>query len=231
MLETKSRSAALYERALQLMPGGVSRNAVLRKPHPLYVEKGEGCWVTDVEGVRRIDFANNMASLIHGHAHPAIVAAVTAQLRKGSAFTLATEQEIELAEHLIGRTPSFEMIRFVNSGTEAVMSGLKAARAFTGRPRIAKVEGAYHGMYDYAEVSQTAKPHNWGDPEHPASVPVCHGTPQAALDDVVVIPHNDSERAARILDPPSTTWSSFPTTIPSAPPASWTSAATPWPAS
>jgi len=195
-----SPSAALYRRALKVMPGGCSRNTVLRKPHPLYAERGEGCYVTDIEGVKRIDFANNMASLIHGHAHPAMVSAVTEQLTKGTAFTLATEVEIDYAEHLCSRNNGFEKIRFVNSGTEAIMSCLKAARAFTGRAKIAKVEGAYHGLYDYAEVSQTSKPANWGDAEKPASVPVAHGTPASALKDVVVIPFNDVERAIAILD-------------------------------
>ena len=196
----QSQSARLYQRALGVMPGGCSRNTVLRKPHPLYAERGAGCTVTDIEGVERIDFANNMASLIHGHAHPKIVSAVTEQLQRGTAFTLATEVEIRYAEHLCSRNPGFEKMRFVNSGTEAVMSCLKAARAYTGRAKIAKVEGAYHGLYDYAEVSQTARPANWGDLEKPASVPVAHGTPASALADVVVIPFNDVERAIAILD-------------------------------
>ena len=196
----QSSSAALYQRALKVMPGGCSRNTVLRKPHPLYAERGEGCYVTDIESVRRIDFANNMASLIHGHAHPAVVSAITGQLQRGTAFTLATEVEIDYAEHLCSRNPGFEKIRFVNSGTEAVMSCLKAARAYTGRAKIAKVEGAYHGLYDFAEVSQTSKPINWGDEEKPVSVPVAHGTPASALKEVVVIPFNDAERAIAILD-------------------------------
>ena len=119
-----SRSQALYDRAKKIMPGGCSRNTVLRKPHPVYAAYGKGCYVTDIEGVRRIDFSNNMASLIHGHAHPKVVEAVSAQLTRGSAFALATEQEIVYAEHLLGRNPHFEKIRFVNSGTEAVMACL-----------------------------------------------------------------------------------------------------------
>src|SRR5690606_3301497 len=99
---------------------------------PAYAGKGEGCRVTDLEGVSRLDFSNNMASLIHGHAHPAIVEAVTAQLRRGTAFALATEVEVLYAEHLCRRSKGFEKIRFVNSGTEAVMCCLKAARAWTG---------------------------------------------------------------------------------------------------
>ena len=196
---TLSKSAALYERGLKVMPGGCSRNTILRKPHPLYVERGEGCYVTDIEGVKRVDFANNMCSLLHGHAHPEITAAVSAQLAKGTAFTIGTEVEIQYAEHIVNRSASFEKMRFVNSGTEAVMSCLKAARAFTGRSKIAKVEGAYHSLYDYAEVSQTSKPENWGDANNPNSVPVAFGTPQKALDDVVIIPFNETERALKIL--------------------------------
>ena len=150
--------------------------------------------------MRRIDFANNVASLVHGHAHPDIVAAVTEQLKKGSAYTLATEQEVLYAEHMCQRTQAFEKVRFVNSGTEAVMTCLKSARAYTGRSKIAKVEGAYHGIYDYAEVSQAATPDNWGALDEPARTAVVHGTPQSALDEVVVIPFNDTERARAILD-------------------------------
>lgn len=195
-----SHSQRLYERAMRFLPGGVSRNAVLRRPHPFYAASGTGCRVMDIEGVNRIDFANNMASLIHGHAPPAIVEAVTRQLQRGTAFTFATEAEVLFAEHLCGRSASFEKIRFVNSGTEAVMCCLKAARAHTGRAKIAKVEGAYHGIYDYAEVSQTAQPSNWGDPRYPRRVPVCRGTPESALNDVVVMPFNDVEAAVSILD-------------------------------
>jgi glutamate-1-semialdehyde 2,1-aminomutase len=200
MTANSSRSKQLYDRALRVMPGGVSRNTVLRRPHPLYAEKGEGCYLTDIEGNRRIDFANNMASLIHGHAYPPMVEAVTRQLQRGTGFTLATEVEIKLAEHMTSRTKGFDKIRFVNSGTEAIMGCLKAARAFTRRPKIAKVEGAYHGLYDYAEVSQTAQPSNWGDPNHPASLPVAQGTPQSALDEVVVIPFNNVKAALALLD-------------------------------
>jgi glutamate-1-semialdehyde 2,1-aminomutase len=195
-----SLSESLYERALRVLPGGVSRNTVLRQPHPFYAVKGEGCWVTDIEGVRRLDCANNMCSLIHGHAHPAVVEAIDRQLHSGTAFTFATEAEVLYAEHMCARAPGFERIRFVNSGTEAVMSCIKAARAFTGREKIAKVEGAYHGIYDYAEISQTSNPSNWGDIRHPASNPVTRGTPQGVLDDVVVIPFNEPELALAILD-------------------------------
>ncbi len=195
-----TKSEQLFSQAVKVLPGGVSRNTIFRKPQPFYAEKGEGCYVTDVEGVKRIDFANNMASLIHGHAYAPIVEAVSAQLAKGSCFTMATEAEVEYATLLCERVPSFDKIRFVNSGTEAVMAMLKASRAYTGKAKIAKVEGAYHGAYDYAEVSQTSNPSNWGDVDKPSSIPVAVGTPKKALEDVVIIPFNDVDRAIKILD-------------------------------
>ena len=198
--ESKSASRSLYEEALEVLPGGISRNTIYRKPHPDYVSRGEGCRVTDIDGKTRIDFANNMASLMHGHAHPAIVSAVTEQLNRGTAFTMATEAELRFAQHICSRNEGFEKIRFMNSGTEAVMAMIKAARAITGRPKIAKSEGAYHGTYDYAEVSQKSKPENWGSETSPASVPVVQGTPQRALDDVIIIPFNDIDRTIDLLN-------------------------------
>jgi glutamate-1-semialdehyde 2,1-aminomutase len=194
------RSEELFLLAKEFLAGGVSRNTLLREPHPLDVERGIGCRVLDIDGIERIDFANNMASLIHGHAHPAVVEALTEQARRGTAFTMATKIEVEYARHLCGRSPSFARIRFVNSGTEAVMAGMKAARAFTGRPRIAKAEGAYHGSYDYAEVSQAPAPNSWGDRSRPTSVPLAAGTPSGVLQDVVVLPFNDAEAAVKVLD-------------------------------
>lgn len=193
-------SEEIYKKAIEVLPGGVSRNTVFRKPHPHYVAGASGCRITDIDGVERIDFANNMAALIHGHAHPAIVEAVTEQLRKGTAYTMASEIEVIFAELLCNRVEAFEKIRFVNSGTEAVMAMIKAARAYTGKPKFAKAEGAYHGTYDFAEVSQTANPSNWGDINSPNSVPVAFGTPQGVLNDVIVFPFNDIERTLAILD-------------------------------
>jgi len=198
--QATTRSESLFARARKVLAGGVSRNTVLRGPHPPYADFGRGCRITDLDGISRIDFSNNMASLIHGHAFPPIIEAVTAQLQRGSAFMMATEAEVRYAEHLAGRSAAFERLRFVNSGTEALMAALKAARAFTNRAKVAKVEGAYHGGYDYAEVSQEPKPENWGSIDHPNSVPLTHGSPQSALQDVLVMPANDVDRALAILD-------------------------------
>lgn len=194
------KSEELYKQACEVLPGGISRNTIYRKPFPNYAASASGCYISDVDGIKRIDYANNMASLIHGHAHPEVVEAVIQQVQKGTAFTLASEIEVRYAQLLTSRVKGFEKIRFVNSGTEAVMTMIKASRAFTGRPKIAKAEGTYHGTYDFAEVSQTASPANWGDINEPKSVPVAYGTPQGVLDDVVIFPYNDIERTIAILD-------------------------------
>jgi glutamate-1-semialdehyde 2,1-aminomutase len=193
-------SDALFRKALKYLPGGVSRDTVLRSPHPFYAAEGHGCLVTDIEGRQFVDFANNMASLIHGHAFAPIVDAVSAQIRRGTAFTFGTEAEVDFAEHMCSRSPAFQKIRFMNSGSEAVMAAIKAARAFTGRPKIAKVEGAYHGAYDYVEVSQTTGPDQWGPPDRPNPVALAAGTPRGVVDDVIVIPFNNPEVALDLLN-------------------------------
>ncbi len=193
-------SEEIYKQACTVIPGGVSRNTVYRKPNPNYVAGAKGCYVQDIDGTQRIDFANNMAALIHGHAYDPIVEAVTKQLQRGTAYTMATEVEVEFAQLLCDRIDSIEKIRFTNSGTEAVMAMIKASRAFTGRPKIAKAEGAYHGTYDFAEVSQFAGPNEWGSIDKPNSVPLAVGTPQGVLNDVLIFPYNDIERTLKILD-------------------------------
>ena len=138
-------SAALFERASRSLPGGSTRTAIFSAPYPPYMVRGEGIRTWDVDGNEYRDFLGNSTSLILGHAHPEVVAAVQAQVRRGSAFAAPTETEIELAEEIRGRLPSIERLRFTNSGTEATMFAIRAARAFTGRDVLAKFENAYHG--------------------------------------------------------------------------------------
>lgn len=184
-------SRRLFERARKVMPGGNTRTTVFVEPFPIYAARGEGCRVWDVDGNAYYDCINNFTAMIHGYGHPEVTAAVIDQMPHGTAFGAPTESEIELAELLVGRLPSVEQIRFANSGTEAVMMAIKAARAFTGRPKIVKIEGAYHGSYDFAEVSLDSSPANWGD--LPASTPYARGTPRGVLDDVIAVPFNDVE--------------------------------------
>src|ERR1700728_1033687 len=188
--DSSSQSFALNQRARQSLPGGNTRTTVYMKPYPIYAARGLGCRVWDVDGTERIDCINNFTAAIHGYAHPAILRAAEEQLGLGTAFGLPTSSEIELAELLTARVTSVERCRFVNSGTEAVMSAIKAARAYTGRPKIAKCEGAYHGTYDYAEVSLDS-PARKASPAWPESVPYAVGTPRGVTDDVLILPFND----------------------------------------
>ena len=143
-------SRALFERATASFPGGSTRTTIFNLPYPPYMARGEGLRTWDVDGNEYRDFLGNYTSLILGHAHPDVVAAVERQVRLGSAFAAPTEIEVELAEEIRSRLPSVERIRFTNSGTEATMFAIRAARAFTGRPLLAKFERAYHGTHDTA---------------------------------------------------------------------------------
>src|SRR5215211_2365615 len=124
-------SARLAERARRVLPGGDTRTIAFHAPYPLTIARGSGCQLFDADGNKYIDILNNYTSLIHGHAHPAITAAVTEQLAKGTSYATAIESQTRLAEILTERVASVDYIRFTNSGTEAVMNAIRAARAFT----------------------------------------------------------------------------------------------------
>ncbi|OGO51957.1 MAG: hypothetical protein A2Z32_12495 [Chloroflexi bacterium RBG_16_69_14] len=142
------RSRELFERATVSLPGGSTRTTVYTAPYPPYIDSGAGLRIRDVDGNVYRDFLGNYTSLILGHAHPAVVAAVEAQVRRGSAFAAPTETEVELAEEIRRRVPSIERLRFTSSGTEATMFAIRAARAFTGRSLVAKFDHSYHGTHD-----------------------------------------------------------------------------------
>lgn len=199
MMTETSRSAELFGRAQRSIPGGASRATVLTDPHPIYVAEGQGAWITDIDGRRLLDVNNNFTSIIMGHADPVIDAAVRTQLDRGTAYSLATAVEIELAELLCERVDTIDQIRFCNSGTEAVMGAIKAARAFTGRPMIVKVEGSYHGTYDHAEASLDPDPAEWGADDAPKTVAYAAGTPASLRDEVGIIPFNDAAAAAAVI--------------------------------
>lgn len=206
-----SKTEQLRQRALRVMPNGNTRTAVWFEPYPFYVARGKGSHITDVDGRDFLDLTNNLGVLIHGHAHPAVVAAVQRQAELGSCFALPTEGEVDLAELLCDRVPGFERIRFINTGSEAVGLAIKAARAHTGRTKIVKLEGVYHGSYDFAEISNYSSPDNWGN--QPAAVATVPSTPPGVLEEVIVTQANDigmlqqlmaahgSDVAAVLVDP------------------------------
>lgn len=197
--ETQKSSSALHQRAQRVLPGGNTRTTVHHDPYPFYATSGNGATVTTVDGRQQTDFLNNYTSLMHGHADPDINAAVAAQLERGTAFAMPTESEIDLAEILAERIPSVEQTRFANSGTEAVMIAIQAARAYTGRPAIVKFEGSYHGTYDFAAVSTGAPREIW-DADLPPSTPYAKGTPAGVTDNVIVLRYNDIDMAEKVIE-------------------------------
>jgi glutamate-1-semialdehyde 2,1-aminomutase len=198
--DPNSRSAQLFERARQVMPGANTRHMITFAPYIVYADRGEGCRLWDVDGKPYLDWVNNFSSQIHGHGYAPIVEAVQRQLTKLISCILPSESEVELAELLCERMPGVEQVRFNNSGTEAVMVALKGARGLTGRSKIAKAEGGYHGQYDLVEASFLPTPENWGPAELPAAPPFGRGTPQSLLDEAVIFPYNDTASTLRILE-------------------------------
>jgi glutamate-1-semialdehyde 2,1-aminomutase len=194
-------SAALHAEASVVMPGGDTRTVAFHAPYPLAVEHGQGSVLRDADGNEYLDLLNNYTSLIHGHAHPAITRAVTAQLRFGTAFPAPNRSQTRLATIVTERVASVDLIRFCNSGTEAVMNALRAARAFTRRDLVVKIEGGYHGTYDDVEVSVHPDPaaDAIGSDEAPLPVVDTLGVPANTVEAVAVIPFNDIAAAERVF--------------------------------
>lgn len=198
-LDNDSVTVRMHAQAAELIPGATSRLHYLFKPRPIYAHSGQGCRLTDVDGDERIDCLNNMTALIHGHSDPQVNAAIIDQVQRGVSFSEPAQPEIELASLLIDRVPSVEQIHFRSSGTEAIMMAIKLARAFTGRTRIAKFEGAYHGYYDYVQMSFSSTPANWGDAQAPQSIPSSGGLAHSVGEEVLVMPFNDQSGVEQLL--------------------------------
>ena len=195
------RSAALHAAARRVMPGGDTRTVAFHAPYPLVIGEGQGCRIQDADGRIYVDLLNNYTSLIHGHGHPAVVAAVSERLPHGTAFPAPNESQTRLAEIIVDRVASVDMMRFCNSGTEAVMNALRAARAFTGRDVIVKMEGGYDGTYDDVEVSVHPDPRDpaAGPDDAPQGVLGTRGVPRNTLDNVLVTPLNNVDAVSRIF--------------------------------
>lgn len=176
------KSDELFARAMRSLPGGNTRTTVFVAPHPPYARSGEGWRIVDEDGSELIDALGNYTALIHGHAHPRIVDAAHAAIAEGASFGLPTRHEVAFAEHLAERVAMGEQWRFTNSGTEAVMMALRLARAVTGRDRVLRFEGCYHGTCD--AVVSGASP----------------GIPQSVAADVIVVPLEDLDATSAALD-------------------------------
>ncbi len=194
------RSAEIMERGRQVFPGGDTRASAHFGPYPLVMERGDGCHLYDADGHEFLDFMNNFTSLIHGHAHGATVEAITRQAPLGSAFAAPSNSQIELAELIVSRVPSIEQMRFCSSGSEATLVALRCSRAATGRQKIMKMEGGYHGSYELAEVSLVPLPDLRGNIDHPNSLPVDKSFPDSVLNDAVICPYNEPDLARALIN-------------------------------
>jgi glutamate-1-semialdehyde 2,1-aminomutase len=206
------KSAEAHKKNLRRLPLGVASNYRAYDPYPIFVKEGSGSKFRDVDGNEYIDHNLCFGALMAGHCHPAVMKAVSARLSTGTMFGMPHDMEWELAEEICARFP-VEMVRFGSSGTEATMHSVRLARAATGRDRIVKFEGAYHGLHDSALVSVKPKEGEFGDIHSPVSVPGGLGVPKAAIDNVVIATFNDldsveqrfrqfpGEIAAVILEP------------------------------
>jgi len=190
------RSAELYTRAVESFPGGDTRTGTFFLPYPTFMARGAGVHLWDVDGNEYVDFLGNFTSLIHGHAHPRITRAIAEQAAQGTAFPFPGEPALRLAEAIRGRVPSMERLRFCNSGTEAVMGAVRAARAFTGRSKILKMEGGYHGSADVAQVSVSP---GLDGPPYPTGRAQGPGVPDGVTGDVLVAPYNDLAAAQALV--------------------------------
>ncbi|MCY3901017.1 MAG: aspartate aminotransferase family protein [Caldilineaceae bacterium] len=183
-------------RAKESMPGGDTRAASYYTPYPAYMTRGEGCFLYDYDENQYIDFLNNYTSLIHGHAHPATVGAIQEQAARGTVLGSAAEVTVEHAEMLCSRVPSFDSVRYCNSGTEATLLAMRAARAFTGRDIIIKMDGGYHGSHDYVQLNMQPDTTEEGLPRPKLS---SRGVPKATLAGMLVAPFNDLDAIRDVL--------------------------------
>jgi glutamate-1-semialdehyde 2,1-aminomutase len=192
------RSRAAHIRAERSLPLGVGSNFRIYEPYPIFVEDGHGGRIRDLDGNEYLDFNLCFGALLAGHCHPAVVRAVEERLHKGTMFGMPHELEAELAEEITARFP-VEQVRFGSSGTEATMHAIRLARGYTGRDRIIKTEGAYHGVHDSVMVSVKPKAPQFGDPENPTPVPASAGVPAGTVDSTLVAPFNNLGAAERLF--------------------------------
>ena len=199
-LQSTIKSKALWEEAKQYLPGGDSRNSIFWAPYPIFVDHASGCHVVDSDGVDRLDFIGTMTTLVLGHGPKPVLDAVENQMKHGVVYNAPNAHQIRLAKLLCERIPSFDLVRFTNSGTEATLNTIRAARAVTGKSKIAKVEGGYHGSHDQVSVSVRVHPAKAGERSHPSAMAATEGLGEGPLEQVVVIPFNETTIARETLE-------------------------------
>lgn len=192
------RCREAHARAERTLPLGVGSNFRIYEPYPIFVRDGLGGRIHDLDGNEYLDFNLCFGALMAGHCHPAVIRAVEERLHQGTMFGMPHELEAELAEEITARFP-VDQVRFGSSGTEATMHALRLARGYTGRDRILKAEGGYHGVHDTVMVSVKPKPPHFGDPENPTPVASSAGVPAATVADTLVAPFNNLAAAERLF--------------------------------
>lgn len=198
MRDRTPRSAALFERASASMPLGVASSFQAAEPWPIYLDRGEGSHVWDVDGNEYVDYHSGFGVNAVGHAHPKVVDAVTDVVRRGTHFAVTTELTVAFAEELCRRF-GLDQVRFCNSGTEATMDAIRVARAFTGRDKVLKIEGSYHGHHDTVMFSVVPDTNEMGNRENPLSARMSDGIPAHMADDTLVVPYNDTGALVRMF--------------------------------
>ena len=192
-------SRELFERHRDATPGGFAKGSYYFAPFPIAMERGDGCFLWDVDGHRYLDCANHHTALVLGHNHPRVAAAVQRQLARGGALGAPVGIETELCAELCRRVASLERVRFCNSGTEATLHAVRLARAFTGRPRIAKFEGCYHGSHDAVEISVSPPLERAGPAATPRAFAQALGMSPGALAEALILPLDDAGAARRLV--------------------------------
>jgi glutamate-1-semialdehyde 2,1-aminomutase len=195
-LAKRQRSRELWQEASRSMPRGVPSSFQDTPPQPVFIDRGKGSHVWDVDGNEYIDFHNGFGVMVVGHAHPAVVSAVNDRMARGSHFAQPVPEDVAVAEEL-SRRFSLPKWRFTNSGTESTLDAVRLARGFTGRERLVKIEASYHGHHDSLLVSVEPARDLMGPVEQPNSVPYCEGIPAASVELVTVVPFNDLEALER----------------------------------
>ena len=201
MTHTAEKTNAFFERARQVMPFGVSSNfRYWGEGEDIGVARAEGTYFWDFDGKRYIDYRLGFGPVILGHGHTAVVERVAEAIKGGTIFAFTHELEVKVAEQIVKMCPGVDKVRFANSGTEATMHALRIARSHTGREKIIKFEGQYHGMYDYMLFSTSSSPPSaLGHRRSPTPVPTTSGIPKAIYDLVVTLPYNDFETLERTV--------------------------------
>ncbi len=193
------KSKAHYEKAKKLLPSGVESNVRFFEPYPFYVRKSQGPYMWDIDGNKITDYALGYGPLILGHNHPAVKRAVKEQLDRGVLFGASPDQAVEYVKMVQKAMPSIEMFRFANSGTEATMHPLRVARAFTGKEKIAKAEGSYHGGHDYALQGVDIPADKLGPANRQPTVPFGKGIPKSISDLVIMYQFNNWDATEEVL--------------------------------